>query len=78
MKKLIEFLIDFLRDRNDGSSYKRLTGFASFIIASTLAFMNRDLGVIALFLGVTMGEGVATLFERDRNGDGVIDEKDKI
>jgi hypothetical protein len=78
MKKLIEFLIDFLRDRNDGSSYKRLTGFASFVLASIFAFLNKDIGVIALFLGLSMGEGVATLFEKDRNGDGIIDEKDRI
>lgn len=28
LKNIIDYLADFLRDRNDGSSYKRLTGFS--------------------------------------------------
>jgi hypothetical protein len=64
MKAIVQFLAEFLRDKNDGSSYKRLTGAASFIVATVIAFTSKDFGLCSLFLGVSLGQGVNTLFEK--------------
>ena len=61
---VINYMADFFRDRNNGSSYKRLTGFASFIVAVVISFTNQNPTLCGMFLSVSLGEGVATLFER--------------
>ena len=62
---MLNFILDFLRDRNDGSSYKRLLGFACFCVAVIKTFgANPDVYIIAEYLvgaGVT---AVATVFEK--------------
>jgi hypothetical protein len=64
MKEIVNFLAEFLRDKNDGSSYKRLTGAAGFVVATVIAFTSQDFGLCSLFLGVALGQGVSTLFEK--------------
>ena len=64
MLKILNFILDFLRDKNDGSSYKRITGFGCFVVAVIIAFTTKDVSLCGLFLGVSLGEGVATLFEK--------------
>jgi hypothetical protein len=66
MQKFILFLADFFRDRNDGSSYKRLTGFLCFAVAVVVAFTTQNQAICSLFLGVSLGEGIATVFEKDK------------
>lgn len=62
-ENVINYMADFFRDRNDGSSYKRLSGFASFIVAVVISFTNQNATLCGMFLSVALGEGVATLFE---------------
>jgi len=66
VNKFLDYIADFLRDRNDGSSHKRLLSFACFIVAVVLAFQNKDYMIIGMFLGGAFGESVATLFEKDK------------
>lgn len=61
---VFDFFVDFLRDKNDGSSYKRLSGFAGFIVAVVIAFTTENTMLCGMFLSVSLGEGVATLFEK--------------
>ncbi len=67
IEKIINYLADFFRDRNDGSSYKRLTGFICLIVAIMKANNINSINnvyVCALFLSAALGEGIATLFEK--------------
>jgi len=65
MLKIINFILDFLRDRNDGSSYKRLLGFACFCVAVIMAFKgNHDAIIIGEFLAGAGVSAVATIFEK--------------
>lgn len=66
MKKFIEYLADFLKDRNSGSSYKRLVGFACFIVSVILAFTGKDYMLVGIFLSTSMGNSIASLFEKDK------------
>jgi len=66
MKKFINYIADFLKDRNDGSSHKRLLSFACFVVAVILAFKNKDYMLVGMFLAGSFGESVATLFEKNK------------
>ncbi len=62
-------LFEFLEDRNDGSSYKRLLGVSCFIIATIKTFSaNPDAIIIAEYLAGAGVSAVATVFEK-KDGD---------
>ncbi|NLE03697.1 MAG: hypothetical protein GX638_02700 [Crenarchaeota archaeon] len=67
METTINYLADFFRDRNDGSSYKRLMSFVCLAVAIIKANnINNiyDVYVCALFLSSALGGSIATLFEK--------------
>ena len=64
MKRIFEAAFDFLRDRNDGSSYKRLCGLAAFVVAVIIAFTTKDNMTCGLFLGVATAAAGLTVMEK--------------
>jgi len=61
---LLKNILEFLKDKNNGNSYKRLTGFGCFVTAIVLAFANKDYMLVGMFLSVAMGNSITTLFEK--------------
>jgi hypothetical protein len=73
MLKILNFIIDFLRDRNDGSSYKRLLGVSCFVIAVIKTFTaDPDVYIIAEYLAGAGVSAVATVFEKKNKEENAI------
>jgi hypothetical protein len=58
-----EFL-DMFKGKNGRFSYKRIIGVSAFLVAVLLAFTTRDIAMATLFLSVTVGGQVTSLFEK--------------
>ncbi|MDR3111784.1 MAG: hypothetical protein LBU55_01250 [Elusimicrobiota bacterium] len=65
MQKIFEFIMDFLKDVNNGNSYKRLLGLSSFAVAVLFIFIGKGSDyLITVLLGVATASAGFSVFER--------------
>ena len=66
IKKILKYLYDLFSDRAGYPSAKRYACAVFGITAVILAFCNYNVDVVAVFVAATLGENIASIFEKDK------------
>ena len=66
IKRILKYLYDLFSDRAGYPSAKRYACAVFGITAVILAFCNYNVDVVAVFVAATLGENIASIFEKDK------------
>lgn len=66
IKKILEYISKIFSDRAGTPSAKRYACAVFGITAVILAFCNYSVELVSAFLAATLGENIATIFEKDK------------
>lgn len=66
IKKILEYISKIFSDRAGIPSSKRYACAVFGITAVILAFCNYSVELVSAFLAATLGENIATIFEKDK------------